>query len=215
MKPFRPFETAARDLFAGNARTSGGNPREPAHDAFGDGVQPRRMPDGRPRPPCSATLANPASAALAARFEGTGGAVDGDTLAALLRKHATQPISQVARWIVERRIVTFCEGGRLLVPLFQFDLAQVSLRPAMPRVIALLSDTFDEFELATWFAEPNERLHGVAPAECISVDERSVVRVARADRLMARLQHSLSQCDASDSQPTGGPYESRATRASR
>jgi hypothetical protein len=103
----------------------------------------------------------------------------------LLRMHTSQPLSVLARWIVERRLVMFvCEAQRW-IPLFQFDRADMSLRPHVQRVVAELDSAFDEPKLAQWFAWPNSSLNGRAPVEIIERDPTTVLAAARIDRLAA------------------------------
>ncbi len=72
------------------------------------------------------------------------------------------------------------------MPLFQFDLADMSLRPAAASVIGELSGAFDELDLAAWFAEPNAWLANAAPMDALESDPLAVLQAARADRYIAR-----------------------------
>jgi hypothetical protein len=92
-----------------------------------------------------------------------GGLLGGDEVALLLRAHSSQPVSLLARWIVSRRVVSYTWQSQTLVPLFQFDRSDMSLRRGTSQVVDELSDTFDDWELATWFARPNSWLQGAAP----------------------------------------------------
>lgn len=119
---------------------------------------------------------------LLSAFRTTGGVMTDDALAALLRKRWVQPISVVARWIVDRQVVHFTLGSQLMLPLFQFDLKNHDVLPSVGRVIAQLGDSFDDQELAQWFDEANCWLHGATPAEAIAEDFSAVLEAARADR---------------------------------
>ena len=76
-------------------------------------------------------------------YDMTGGVVSGDELSGLIRGPAGQPISLIARWIVNRQVVSIPWRSQTLLPLFQFDLHGSSLRPAVERVIAELTGVFD------------------------------------------------------------------------
>jgi hypothetical protein len=115
----------------------------------------------------------------------TGGLVSGDEVARILRRHSGQPISKLARWIVERSIVSFYWNSRTLVPLFQFDRTDMSMRAGTNAVVRELHDVFDDWDLATWFAQPNAWLNDAAPVDVIEEDQPAVVQAARADRYIA------------------------------
>ena len=118
-------------------------------------------------------------------YDITGGVVSGDELSGLIRGPAGQPISLIARWIVNRQVVSIPWRSQTLLPLFQFDLHGSSLQPAVERVVAELTGVFDDLELAIWFAQPNTWLDGVAPVHVLSHDVFAVLEAARADRFVA------------------------------
>jgi hypothetical protein len=119
-------------------------------------------------------------------YRRTGGLLSGAEIALLLRRHSTQPLSLLARWIVTRRVVSYVWRSEILVPLFQFDPDDMSLRRETGQVVDELADAFDDWELAAWFARPNSWLQDAAPVELIDVDQPAVLQAARADRFIAR-----------------------------
>jgi hypothetical protein len=70
--------------------------------------------------------------------------------------------------------------------MFQFDMSNMSLRRGLPEVVEELSGVFDDWELASWFVQPNCWLHDAAPVDVIADDPAAVLRAARADRFIAR-----------------------------
>ena len=118
-------------------------------------------------------------------YSRSGGIASGDEVARLLRRRSEQPISKLARWIVARVVVNFEWQSQTLLPLFQFDLSDMSLHPGTVQVIEELSDVFDDWDLASWFASPNSWLQDATPAEAIRHSQPSVLRAARADRFIA------------------------------
>lgn len=118
-------------------------------------------------------------------FSDIGGVVTGDAMAALLRDRTDQPISMLARWIVQREVISFPWQSNTMLPLFQFDLVLLHLRPGVPKVLAELREAFDDLELADWFARPNSWLQGRAPAQRFEQDLSAVIQAARADRFVA------------------------------
>jgi hypothetical protein len=119
-------------------------------------------------------------------YRRAGGLLSGDEVAALLREHSPEPISLLARWIVTRRVVSIVWQSQTLIPMFQFDRADMSLRLGPTRVVDELADTFDAWELAAWFVEPNSWLQDAAPVDVIDFDLPAVLQAARADRFIAR-----------------------------
>ena len=116
-------------------------------------------------------------------YASSGGVVSGAEIVLLLRGHSSQSISRVARWIVAREVVQFKWRGETLLPLFQFDLANMSVRPHTRRVIAELAPAFDDMDLAQWFVRPNSRLADALPVDLFERDLLAVLAAARADRL--------------------------------
>lgn len=119
-------------------------------------------------------------------YRRTGGVATGDEVAGLMQKHWDQSVSTVARWIVGRSVLSFTWQSQTLLPLFQFDLSTMSLRPCVTAVLRELVCAFDEWDLALWFAEPNAWLDDAAPADLVSNDPVSVLKAAQADRFIAR-----------------------------
>ena len=119
-------------------------------------------------------------------FRRTGGLASSDEVLCWLRPHVDQPISVLARWIVTRQAVSLEWQGCTLLPVFQFDREDMSLR-AGPREVAIeLRGAFDDWDVASWFSQPNSWLSGVAPVDLIATDQAAVLQAARADRFIAR-----------------------------
>lgn len=115
----------------------------------------------------------------------SGGLLGGEELAARLRDHADQPLSLLARWIVSGEVLSIEWRSQVLIPLFQFDLATMTIRPEVADLMAELSPVFDGRELATWFALPNAWLQGATPVQAFASDPAAVRHAARADRFVA------------------------------
>ncbi|MFI5179557.1 MAG: hypothetical protein ACHQO8_13385 [Vicinamibacterales bacterium] len=119
-------------------------------------------------------------------FRRTGGLVSGDELTLMMRRRTSQPISMLARWIVERRVVNFGRQGEYLLPMFQFDQADMGVRRSVSAVLDEIDGTFDDWDLASWFALPNAWLGDAAPVDVLPRDPHAVLQAARADRFIAR-----------------------------
>lgn len=129
-------------------------------------------------------------AAMDSAFNRSGGLLQGDVLTLSLRKFRDQPISTLARWIVNRTLVSFTWRSQTLVPLFQFDPADMSPRQEVEDVVRELSGALSDWEIAVWFARPNALLAGAAPVDMIGSDPMSVRRAA--------VQHASEDADELD-----------------
>ena len=139
--------------------------------------------------PCASSWradADPRASEVVDAFRRTGGLISGEELTLMLRQRTSQPISMVARWIVERRVVSFGLRGEYLVPMFQFEGAYMAVRRSVSAVLAELKGVFDDWDLATWFALPNNWLGEHAPILVLPIDPHAVLHAARADRFIAQ-----------------------------
>lgn len=118
-------------------------------------------------------------------FRQHGGLAAGDALELSMRTQCAQPISYLARGIVRRTILSLEWRSQLLIPMFQFDPAGLVVRPSVASVLAHLSDVFDDWELAFWFAQPNVWLQGALPVDIVGRDGGAVYEAALADRFVA------------------------------
>ena len=114
-------------------------------------------------------------------FSRHGGMLSGDSAARALRQHASQPISTIAKWIVARELVHLAFGSGYLLPMFQFDPAELKLRPGAREAVLELRDAFDDWDICLWFACANAELGGAIPVERVADDPDGVIRAARAE----------------------------------
>jgi hypothetical protein len=93
---------------------------------------------------------------------------------------------RVERWLAERRIFAVRWSDRSWVPQFQVE--RSSRRPFahIADILGVLDDTFDDAEIAAWFATANVWIGGRAPAAALESDTVAVLDAARADRFIAR-----------------------------
>ena len=94
-------------------------------------------------------------------------------------------LALLARWIVDRQVLSFECHSQTLLPMFQFDLSGATVQPGLRPVMAELGDVFDDRELVDWFATPSCWLGGEAPVAIFAKDLPAVLRAARADRFVA------------------------------
>lgn len=74
--------------------------------------------------------------------------------------------------------------GSIWIPMFQFDLTDLSSKSVVQTVRMALGRSFDDWELASWFTSPNLWLQGRRPVDLLDSDSPSVLEAARADRFV-------------------------------
>jgi hypothetical protein len=124
-------------------------------------------------------------AAISCGFQRRGGLATADELLRLMRRRSDQPISALARWIVDRTVVHFAWQGVTLLPLFQFDRDRMLVNPVVVSVVQELRDTFDDWQIALWFVTPNASTNGAAPVDAFESDPLAALAAARTDRSAA------------------------------
>lgn len=152
----------------------------------------RLGPDTLARPAAPAQARRPGQVqqrpqflALRAAYRPHGGLARGDDLARLLEDKQRGDFVTLARLIVSRQVFGFEWHGCLWMPLFQFDLHDLSVREAPRRVVAELGSVFDNGALAHWFTQPNVWLCDQAPIDLLGTNLPAVLDAARADRFVA------------------------------
>ena len=118
-------------------------------------------------------------------FRGKGGLARADDLARLLEDCRHVDFIGLAKLMVSGAIFSFEWGGAHWVPMFQFNLADLTVKPAARSVVTELNTTFDGWSLAEWFTQPNDWLAGRTPVDLIDSDLPVVLDAARADRFIA------------------------------
>lgn len=129
--------------------------------------------------------ADAAFTSMRAAFRPTGGLARGDDLARLLEDQGRGEALDLARLIVLRELFCFEWGDVHWVPMFQFNLRDLSVQPGPRRLYAELGTVFDGWALALWYAQPNAWLHGERPVNRLATDFDAVLDAARADRFVA------------------------------
>jgi len=124
-------------------------------------------------------------AELQQRLAESGGLVAAEAFIGRLRARCDQPLSLLARWIVDRRVLSVDAGGQRWLPLFQFEPHSLRVLDGVDRALAELRGVFDEDELVEWFATPNGWLADRSPASLAATDAAAVAAAARADRFVA------------------------------
>lgn len=118
-------------------------------------------------------------------YRRSGGLARGEELARLLEDQRRGDFVSLAKLIAAGEVLAFEWRDAHWIPMFQFDLGDLSIKPAPRRVLAELSKAFDGWSLAAWFVEPSSWLNRQRPVDLLESDPSAVLEAARADRFIA------------------------------
>ena len=123
--------------------------------------------------------------AMHAAYRATGGMARGDDLGRLMEDRRHGDLASLARLIVIGEIFSFEWHHSFWVPMFQFELRDLTVKPAHQQVLAEFAGALDGWTLALWFALPNSWLNGQRPADLLDSNLPAVLDAARTDRFIA------------------------------
>ena len=123
--------------------------------------------------------------ALLSAFQATGGAARGDELAGLMADRQLGTLASLARNIVSGEVLSFQWRHSFWVPMFQFELDDLSLKKGPRKVLAELVKVLEPWAIAAWFAQPNSWLKYQRPVDLLDSNLSAVFAAARADRFVA------------------------------
>lgn len=123
--------------------------------------------------------------AMRAAYRGTGGVARGDDLARLLEDRGRGGSASLAGLIDGGAVFGFDWRRDFWIPMFQFELRDLSLKTAPHEVLAELAAEFDGWNLAAWFAQRNSWLNERRPVDVLDANLPAVLAAARADRFIA------------------------------
>ena len=124
-------------------------------------------------------------AALLAAFLATGGTARGDDVARLLADHGIGDFIGLAKLIANGDVFGFEWRHELWIPMFQFELRNLSVKPATHQVLAALDCGFDGWSCAVWLARPNSCLNFRTSVDLLATRLADVLVAARTDRFIA------------------------------
>jgi hypothetical protein len=115
-------------------------------------------------------------------YQAFGGCMRGDDLALMLADHCRGDFRTLARMLVAGEVFGFNWRNTLWVPMFQFDLRDLSARPALRPLLGELA-TLGSWQVASWLVQPNQRLHEHTPLSLLDSQLSDVLHAAHAERL--------------------------------
>jgi hypothetical protein len=111
-------------------------------------------------------------------YRRTGGMADRRELERWMVDCGAGGAASLAGLLADRRVFGFAAGDRYWLPMFQFDLADLSTKAAPTRVVAALGSAFDGWRLAQWFVQPHPGLEGRRPVDLLIGDPGRVLAAA-------------------------------------
>jgi hypothetical protein len=118
-------------------------------------------------------------------YHASGGLARADNLGRLLDDWQCGGFVSLAKLIAAGDIFSFRWQGESWVPMFQFELRDLSVKPGPRLVLAELKPVLDDWGLAVWFIQPNPRLKTRRPLDLLDSDTEGVLVAARAERSIA------------------------------
>ena len=118
-------------------------------------------------------------------YRSSGGLARDHELIASSRRRCRLDASTLASWIAEREVIGFFWQSRAWLPLFQFNLPDMTRAPALGQVLAELTPVYDPWALVNWFSQSNPWLADRLPAEALGPDPFAVIQAARVCRFIA------------------------------
>lgn len=89
----------------------------------------------------------------------------------------------IAASISRREVICFEWQEHAWLPLFQFDVRDMTPLPQLKAIMSELTTVLDPWGQALWFSKPNPWLCDRAPADAMLTEFNAVYHAAQADRL--------------------------------
>jgi len=116
---------------------------------------------------------------LLSAYRATGGLAVGAEIAA---RRPDTGLSDLARSIAARALISFSWSGQIWLPVFQFEPGDVVVRAPVRAVVDELTVALNDWEIADWFIQRNPWLNGAAPIQLVYLDVARLLDAARALR---------------------------------
>ncbi len=152
------------------------NTHRHAHSRFWDSTQVMRAEGAATASPANEKQDHDFLRLLAA-YRCVGGLAKGAEIAV---RPQGPGLAQLARNIVQRRVLSFPWRGEIWLPFFQFSAGSQAVRADVQGVIDALAVALSDWEMASWFVAPNAWLDDRAPVLLLASHHERVYEAARA-----------------------------------
>ena len=116
---------------------------------------------------------------LCESFRATGGIARADDLARLLEDFQCGNFASLAKRMASHEVLSFSWRGMHWVPMFQFDLRDLSLRRSPQQLLEACGAKFDGWALSCWLTTPSDELDGERPLDILDTDLPGLCALAR------------------------------------
>jgi hypothetical protein len=118
-------------------------------------------------------------------YRRSGGLARAQELAVTWKSYGEKRLSELADWIVKRKVISLEWQSTIWLPLFQFNLVDMTLAPGLDDSLSELVVVHDDWQVANWFSLPNHWLADCAPADMLATAASDVLNAARAEHYVA------------------------------
>ena len=119
---------------------------------------------------------------LRAEILGSVSMVDQDEACVLLGLSATAPSVTLTRYEDNGQILRFDSEGRAAYPLFQFDVVESRIYPALIALMEMRSDDWGgQVAFLHWLTRPNRSLGGARPCDSLAKDANAILASFQAE----------------------------------
>ena len=125
-------------------------------------------------------------------YRPSGGLAACPELLGLCRRHCGADGTILARWIVERAVVSFEWQSQTWFPLFQFRATNFTPSARLRPLLAQLSENYNPWSAAHWFVIPNPRLGGRVPVSLLDTDLGAVLAAAQPTALPGEMRCAMN-----------------------
>jgi len=114
-------------------------------------------------------------ASMRAAFHASGGILRAADLARLMKQRDQDAHLHLAQRLAAGELFGVQWHGVYWVPLVQFALADLSMKPAPCAALAEMSKSLDSWTLALWLVQPNPDLDGRRPVDMLTFHDAEVL----------------------------------------
>ena len=118
-------------------------------------------------------------------YRDTGGVARVEEVVELFKLRNGPSIHVLAGWIERKEVLCFEWRADIWLPWFQFHCVDLVPHPQLAPVFDELNSVYNPWEMANWFARPNQWLADRVPVKTLVCDLPMVLRAARIDRFIA------------------------------
>lgn len=123
---------------------------------------------------------------LRCRYRSAGGLARDSEIAPRVGNRHPLGITSLLRRVARRELVFFYWHDTLWFPIFQFNWADMSIRPDVARVTAELTDWTDDWERTDWFVHPHCALEHRTPLSLLDSQPQRLVELARMQHFLCK-----------------------------